>query len=70
MLTEDGGEAHLVCQRTGNAVNLTSNEAFCHPGFDQQLGSGVHGIAYVAGTVNGFDFLCFFGRAHLYNCLD
>ena len=70
MLREDGGEAHTLSQRAGDAVHLSADVALRHARTDEALGGGVHLVAHVAGTLNGLNLLRLLRAAHLHYCLD
>ena len=70
MLREDGGKAHTLSQRAGDAVHLSADVALRHARTDEALGCGVHLVAHVAGTLNSLNLLWLLGGTHFYYSLN
>ena len=70
MLREDGGKAGAASQRTGNTVDLSTDETLRHAGLDKQLSRCVHGVADIAGAVDSSNLLQFLGASHFHHRFD
>ena len=70
VLCKYGGKRNALRHGTGDTVNLSANKSLGNAWGYHTLCRGVHLVAYIAGTLYGFNFLLLLSGAHLYYGFD